>query len=522
MTAESPITQNPSSRPSAVIEPSGKISGLILIGLVLLGTIIRLYGIESRGLYDEAASWTFARLHWPDFWKVMWDYEGHMVFYFVLLKGWLWFGDSQYVLRGLSVVVGVISIPALCLLGRRAFDKPIGVLGAAFLTVHAFHISWSQQARSYVLVTLLLILSTYFFIAAMQSTRPKKLWAAYTVFGVLAVYCHLLAVFVLASNWISQWLPKRKGIDATRFLSIWAALGLLTAPAAVFAVMQNKGRLDWVPPLTWNRFGSFLHTFSGSTGKGLMILYAVLMVIAVAVLFQGARPNNAGERRSVRLLVFWLVTPIALNLLLSLWKSIFVDHYMLMCLPPFLLLAAFGAVRLAALLNSRYWILGITIAVVFGLSLSADEAQYRSLVTTKDNWSVMTEHILSNQRPGDAAIFFTAASHMSFNYYANLLSSGHGDGYTPSIVIPDFGSTPTGAQPIPTQEEVSTAIIGRERVWLVLNMGSISLIPARGRATAMIRKTIAEQFAEIEEQKLSGTPDLVIVLYKRRNTAIVP
>ena len=172
---------------TTVVEPSGRAVLTILIGLMICGTIVRLYGIElRRGFYDEAASWTFARLNWTNFWKVMWDYEGNMVFYYILLKGWLLFGDTEIAVRGLSVVVGVLSIPVLYLLGKRHVDRRVGILSAVFLVFHAFHIEWSQQARSYVVVLLLLLISTYLLVAAIESTKPAKFWVGYVLAGALA------------------------------------------------------------------------------------------------------------------------------------------------------------------------------------------------------------------------------------------------------------------------------------------------------------------------------------------------
>jgi hypothetical protein len=70
----------------------------------------------------------------------------------------------------------------------------------------------------------------------------------------------------------------------------------------------------------------------------------------------------------------------------------------------------------------------------------------------------------------------------------------------PKIVIPNFGDAPTGAQPIPTAEEVRIATEGYRRLWLVLNLGSISLTPLRKAAVPLIWSTVLEEF-EVSKQE---------------------
>jgi hypothetical protein len=101
---------------------------------------------------------------------------------------------------------------------------------------------------------------------------------------------------------------------------------------------------------------------------------------------------------------------------------------------------------------------------------------------------------------------------MSFNYYANLLNPRAG---APTIVIPDFKGYPTGAQPIPTADEVRSAIHNKRRVWLILTNNQIRLIPARGEAVPIIKKTVEEEFTLRTERQLPGQPNLTVLLYDR-------
>ena len=45
---------------------------LALCGISAAALLLRLHQLEVKGLYGEAASWTFPRLDWEPFWRVMW------------------------------------------------------------------------------------------------------------------------------------------------------------------------------------------------------------------------------------------------------------------------------------------------------------------------------------------------------------------------------------------------------------------------------------------------------------------
>ena len=86
--------------------------------------------------------------------------------YYLLLRGWLHLGDSVAWIRGLSVIFAVAAIPAIFLLGRKMLGTSFGLISALLLSVNAFQVRYAQEARSYSLLVLLLIVSSYFFVSA--------------------------------------------------------------------------------------------------------------------------------------------------------------------------------------------------------------------------------------------------------------------------------------------------------------------------------------------------------------------
>jgi mannosyltransferase len=479
--------------------------GAILVLLVVVATLVRFFGISDRPMYDEALSWTCAKLPWIPFWKVMWNYEGNMVFYYLLLRAWIPLGDSEAVLRSLSVFFAVGTLPAVYDLGFRLFNRRTGLTAAALLAIHAFHILWSQQARSYALLTLLLVISTSLLVSALRAPQPRKAWVAYVIVSALACYCHVLAMLVL----IAQWLWVGTTVESGRFRRglgglLWVTI--LIAPMGLYVVVQNKGQLEWVPPLTGARFLDDASVLGGGTGFAsktetpLLLLSTALCIVGSYFGFRSAKSFHS----SSILVVCWLLFPTAAMAAFSLVKPFLVERYLLMCVPALVLLLAFALDQLLASNSLRIKCAGAAAGVmIFGLGSWASAAQYRAVVKQANPFRDMTLYILAQEQSGDAAIFFTPAAHLSFKYYSSFGTADQRQNL-PKIVIPNFGNTPSGAQPIPSVDEVRSASEGYRRVWLVLNLSSISLTPAREAAAPVIWFTLLEKFDLSEKRQIGN------------------
>jgi len=89
----------------------------------------------------------------------------HPPLYYLLLYYWMMlFGTSVFGMKLLSVLFGVLAIVMVYVVGRQLFDQQVGLLGAFILAISPFNIEFSQEARMYSLMTLLALLSTYFFV----------------------------------------------------------------------------------------------------------------------------------------------------------------------------------------------------------------------------------------------------------------------------------------------------------------------------------------------------------------------
>jgi uncharacterized membrane protein len=170
------------------------ITNIAVVGLVVVASaavFLRLLYLGQDSLWwDELASIAYSGGDWQDFWR--WEIQSeslNQVLYYLLLRFWLYLGESEFAIRSLSVIASVATVIAVFALGKRLFDVQTGLIAALILAVHAFHIEFSQEARGYSLLTLLVTLSSLFFVKSIE--RPSwGNWAGYALTSALAGYSH--------------------------------------------------------------------------------------------------------------------------------------------------------------------------------------------------------------------------------------------------------------------------------------------------------------------------------------------
>ncbi len=107
--------------------------------------------------------------------------DNHPPLYFVLAYWWqrMFSPAGEYVsllvMRSLSVVFGVLSIPALYFLVKFGFrERSVAHCAALLMAVSPYGVFLAQEARHYTLAILLIIFSCYFLIAAIQHLSHQK------------------------------------------------------------------------------------------------------------------------------------------------------------------------------------------------------------------------------------------------------------------------------------------------------------------------------------------------------------
>jgi len=288
----------------------------VLIALVILGgALLRLFMLTNQSLwYDEGLS-----LVATDSETLRGTLEAlagrtggdkYQPLYFFILAQWRSvIGDSEFALRFLSVLPGVVALFFMYATVANIFGSRHAVWSTAFLTVSAFWICYSQEVRPYSLLFALGAAQLYLLSAIFSETdsdSEKSKAARILLFAIVCGVCSfasiLLTVFSVALalahmtvsrnsvDWLKWWVPAL-------IACIPAGLYLLGTPAVNALAVDSTNGLGM--PLYKNSlfaiYGVLVgHTYgppldalreSGSIKDGLLQYTWQLLALTVVTMF---------------------------------------------------------------------------------------------------------------------------------------------------------------------------------------------------------------------------------------------
>jgi mannosyltransferase len=381
----------------------------MLAGITALAALLSVLFLGDKSFWlDEAISVAIARSSWLEMWSIISRGEANMALYYVLLHWWLIFGQTEPIVRGLSVVFSVLTIPVIYGLGTRLFGRKIGLTAALLLAVSPFIIEYSQEARSYSLVLLLSTLSTLLLVSVIQRSS-KWWWAGYIVISGLAVYAHVYAAFVLLAQSISLLFLRRQEIPWKGIAGSWAAVVALVMPLAASILTSSAHNIDWALRPDWREVYNLFSTLT--FGK---LLSAALLVPCLLAFTRGVRSwigfRSSAETWRYALLVFWLFVPVILAFSISQFKPLFAPQYFIILLPPMALLAAAGIFHLP-----RLW---MSLALILILAVLSGRQVYAwYTLDLKEDWRAAAGYVLSSSGTNDAVVFYSPDLSIPFDYY---------------------------------------------------------------------------------------------------------
>lgn len=483
---------------------------------------MRLHLLGSRDLWvDESASVLLGRMPWKDFWATVSNSQANMSFYYVLLRGWLHLGDSEAVVRSLSVLFGVAAIPMIYVLGNRLFGRKAAVIASALSAVNAFQVRYSQEARGYSLVLLLVVLSTYLFVRAVESPDSKSYWAGYVVVSVLGVYTHTFVGLVVLAHWLSLIPSKLRSVPRTIFLLSVAAFGLLSLPMIAFDLTRTAVLPNFIPRPSIKVVSDFAVFLTGNCGWILILAYVGACIAALSRLSGASDLRTAPDQRwQVTLVTLWLAFPIVSTLAISMLKPVFYDRYMAICAPALALLAGQGIAQLDQLRSHASGLSAISALVVLGLSVWGIHRYDMSPSSGGDNWRLVTQHILAQQEGGDTVFFYRESGSWPFSYYVEREMEAHVGTAPPVVTFPpgvriaDRIEVNLDPNLEPSKEDVQAAMQKSRRLWLVLQ--HYKGIPAREATAQDIQRTLQQAYRLSAQRVFPGvTGDVKVLLYVR-------
>lgn len=128
--------------------------------------------------------------------------SGNAAAYNVLLFWWTTiFGDSNFSIRSLSVIFGVLTVILGYYFCRQLFNERTANIAAALLSFHPVLVEYGQLARSYVPASFLILLATYSIYQVSVAKRHTWLHIPlYVLVLNLALLSHYVTLYVFLSH----------------------------------------------------------------------------------------------------------------------------------------------------------------------------------------------------------------------------------------------------------------------------------------------------------------------------------
>jgi mannosyltransferase len=327
------------------------------------------------------------------------------------------------------------TLPFAYALASRLLSPRTGAVAALLLALNGAFYSFAREARSYSLVTFLVVAASFFFIRALDRGRSAD-WLAYVLSAVLAVYAHLFAMSVLIAHLLSLAFWRGRPIDRRRTTIAGVAIIGLLSPAIAYVVTGDQSMTT--DPDTRIRDVADLFRWYAVGNRPLLAVYLAAALAAFVMSARRWRSRGMAGAWPELFLAVWIAVPIAGALIVSYTVDpIFQFRYLLLALPAFVLLVADGIAR-------------ATPAAVFALLvLIASAASVRSLDLCRPGCSTPTQDfrgatafVRSHAEPGDEILFDPSYLGRGFGYYAERVGVPMRDRAHRGIV-PDFRDQPS-------------------------------------------------------------------------------
>jgi hypothetical protein len=389
-----------------------------LLLILLLATGMRVLHLDFLDLNDDEAF--FVQIaHQGTYLQLAGSSEPHPPLYLALLQGWmLAAGVTEYAVRYLSVMLGVLTVAAAYQFGARLAGEKIGLAASLVTALNPYQILYSQTTRDYQIACLFGLISFVVFLAALR--RPR-LWPAYAVSALLAIYSHYyaIAIVLLEQVILLAWLWRRHFRGWRPWLAADASIAAAYLPWSVYALptvaSYEPGHgsatiLGSTLGSTWQlyNFGANVRpaeAFWLSTGA------AMLLLLGAIGLFRAAR------WRALAAAAAYQAAPFIFGLATLLHTKQFGARFLFLGSPGYLLLGA-GALYLFA--SWRWLAAAAPAAFLGGLTGYAIHNTVFTEEFVSGRYSRLAAYLARHIEPRQAVVLDGVSQTLQYWYYAQL------------------------------------------------------------------------------------------------------
>ena len=357
----------------------------LLLSILFIAAVLRIYhiGFQSPWL-DEIHTLNEANPSnsLKEIYGMLLDSEPHPPLYFYIIHFcFKIFGYTIETARMFSVICGVAGVYAIYLLARTISNKRIGIIAALLLSVNAFHIQYSQDARMYAFFCLFTTLSLYSFVKFIKSPTWSNT-VYYAVFSALMIYGHFFGLLGLFAQYVMLLIFIINGTDNNRKAliskSIIAGFIILLLYLPAFKLFFKAAGLEniWIPKPEPDIYIELFKTLTGGSAI-FAIAFSILIILYAKIVFSTGKiggylntntVTKLNERQIFKGLLIWLVVILIIPLLKSyISLPMIVERYFINILPVILILAATGLFTIRSITVRYITIIAIVVISLYNL-----------------------------------------------------------------------------------------------------------------------------------------------------------
>lgn len=378
---------------------------LALLGaIVLLAAILRFYKLGEWSFWiDEIFTIGRAQAHYSNFERTLNNIPPHtnwIPLSLLLISAAInALGVSEWSVRLVPAIIGVMSIPILYLPTRRILGTGVALISSLLLAVSPWHIMWSQNGRFYVALMLLSFLTLFTFYFGLERNRASYLIAGLFVF-YLALSERMIAVFVMPV--IVAYLIL---LFAFRFAK---PPGLNRRNIIILALPVISGLLIEVSSFLISGNSRFFGDSDAFIGNAIdspvriliLIFFSIGLPVIVLGTFTGGwlvwQRNRAGL-----FLALSAIVPIIVLVAVSPWVFV-VERYALITLPAWLILTAVAIDRLMTWLPHHASWLAYSILIILIANAGGELLMYYQLNNgNRPDWRGAFKFVQANMGQDD-------------------------------------------------------------------------------------------------------------------------
>lgn len=391
----------------------------------------------------------------------------HPLLYYFFLHGWMGLGQSPFIVRFPSVILGLLSICLIFRLGRELFTARVGLLAATLTAVSPFHIWYSQEARMYSLLCLSSLLSIYFFVKVWKEGTWVH-WIGFSICTALSLYAHNLAFFILFTLDLFVLLLRRWELLKPLFIA-HIAIGLLVLPWLLLVPSQfaKVHQAYWIPKPRPTELVRTLIVFTFNLPIPDWLLPFSLffsLLLLFLTLYRTFRPLIMGNQNNWAkyLTVSLSFIPVITMFLISQIRGIYIERGVLVCA-----LAYYLTMAQAILKGRSSHFVTLSLIPVPLLLAGSLWHQYNYSEFPRSPFREANVYLREHCRTGDVIVHDNKLSFFPSYYYDRDLVQEY---------IGDVPGSATDTLALPTQEvlgllaqpDISHAVGEAQRVWFVV------------------------------------------------------